>query len=239
MALFEGNQKLRDKLKEVGDAVIYGEAYGGKLLKMRKVYGDALRFVVFDVRIGDVWLRVPDAERFALQCGLEFVDYALIPTTEEAINFERDRPSTQAIRNGMGDNHIREGVILRPPMELIRSDGKRIIVKHKRPEFMETQTERKVIDPEQLQVLQDAEAIALEWVTEMRLEHILSKMENPSMTDMATIIKSMVEDVNREAIGEIVTSDAVNKAIGRKTAKITKEYFQKQLHESFEADKTE
>jgi hypothetical protein len=229
VALFSGNEKLFPKLQEVQHVTIYGEAYGGKILKMGKTYGPDLRFVVFDVKIGETWLNVPDAARFAEQCGLEFVDYVRIPTTMDAIDAERDRDSTQAIRNGMGTGHKREGVVLRPVKEYTLH-GNRVIVKHKRAEFMETNTVRDVVDPEKLKVLEDAQAIAQEWVTPMRIEHVLDKIPDASMEKMGDIIRAMQEDVSREAAGEIVWSEAVAKTIGRFTAKLTKEHFQKQLH---------
>jgi hypothetical protein len=230
--LFEDNEQLIAKLKDVGDVTIYGEAYGGKILKMGKAYGPDLRFVAFDVKIGDVWLRVPDAAKFVEQCSLEFVDYKLVPTDLDALDAERDRDSVQAIRNGMGEGHKREGVVLRPVMEFITSNGSRVICKHKGVEFQETNTARKVVSLEQQQVLTDAESIALEWVTKQRLDHILSKMTDPSMSDMPNIIRAMIDDVHKEAIGEIVTSYEVEKAIGRQTAKLTKEFFQNSLRES-------
>lgn len=44
------------------DAVtVYGEAYGGSQQGMRKTYGESLRFVAFEVKVGDCWLAVPQA----------------------------------------------------------------------------------------------------------------------------------------------------------------------------------
>jgi len=49
--------------------VIFGEAYGGKLQGMRDTYGPNLRFIAFEVKIGDSWLSVPVAEEIALKLG--------------------------------------------------------------------------------------------------------------------------------------------------------------------------
>ena len=211
------------------DVVIYGESYGGKMQGMSETYGIEPKFIVFDVKIGDTWLNVPNAHDIAKQFCLEFVDYKIINTTLEEIDVERDRPSTQAIRNGCGDNKLREGIVLRPLDEITKSNGKRIIVKHKRDEFMETATKRKV-DPEKLKVLEGYNAIADEWVTPMRLEHVLDKIEEPLLRDMSSVrvvIRAMIEDVYREGKDEIVESQGAARAIAHKTTKLFKEHISK------------
>lgn len=226
--LFDQNH-LCAELCKIGNAVFYGEAYGGKCQGMSKTYGTELKFVVFDVKIGDNWLSVPQAADLTQEIGLEFVDYVQITTDIGAINAERDKDSVQSIRNGMGEGHLREGVVLRPLIELTKNNGNRIITKHKRDEFRETKTPRIVDDPAKLQVLADAQKVAEEWVTPMRVSHILGKMENPSMTDMRDIMSRMFEDIKREGENEVEWSKSVEKAVGKHTALEVKKYFQNQL----------
>lgn len=222
---------LKARFTELGlpNVVIYGEAYGGKCQGMSKTYGPNLKFIAFDVKIGDNWLSVPQADEFVKGFGLDFVYYIEVSTDIDALNAERDRPSTQAIRNGMGNDLISEGVVLRPVLELTKNNGSRIIVKHKRDEFRETKTPRP-IDEAKVKVLHESKAIAEEWVTPMRLAHVLDKIPGgASMEKMRDIIHAMQEDIKREGEGEIVWSDTVAKAVGSKTAAMTKEYFQNQL----------
>ena len=222
-------EELLDKLNlsGVAEVTVYGEAYGGKCQGMSKIYGKELRFTAFDVKIDDCWLAVPQAEGFVKELGLEFVWWTKIPTDE--IDVLRDRDSEQAIRNGMGEGHKAEGMVLRPLIELTKNNGNRIIAKHKRDDFKETKTPREV-SPEQLKVLADANEVADEWVTPMRLNHVLDKIEGgANMEKMRDIIISMIEDVKREGEGEIVWSNAVSKAIGKKTAQMTKKFFQNQV----------
>jgi len=228
--------ELKIKFQQLGieKIVVYGEAYGGKCQGMRDTYGDTLKFVAFEVKIGTNWLAVPQAEEIVKSLGLEFIHYVKIPTTLEALDKERDSASIQAIRNGI-DNGFnpkkREGIVLRPLTEVVKNNGTRIIAKHKRDDFRETKTARKVIDKDKLKVLKKAREIAEEWVTLMRLNHVLDKIENPSMTKMREIIGRMVEDVKREGKGEMVWNKTVQKAIGQKTAFMTKEYFKNKLKE--------
>lgn len=217
---------LKEKFISLGHELttitVYGEAYGGKQQNMNGTYGKSAAFIVFDVEIGGLWLDVPKAEVIAKHLGLEFVPYAFGPTTLEWIDSQRDADSIVAINNGMGPGKKREGVVLRPPFEVTLNNGERLIVKHKRAEFKETNTVREV-DAETLAVLEKAEDIAEEWVTEMRLTHVLQKIQEPhDMSQSPLVIEAMIEDVLREAKGEIVDSREARKAIGKRAIKLFK-----------------
>lgn len=203
---------------------IHGEFHGGhdgKGQGMRATYGDESRFVVFDVRFGDVYLDVPRAEKLATSLGFEFVHYDEIDGTQEACDAARDAPSVQAIRRGLGDDKHREGVVLRPLIELRKNNGTRMIAKHRRDEFCERASgEPRAFDPERDRVLTDAEEIAEEWVVPNRLDHVLGKLSPRATTlrDVRRVIDAMVEDVMREADGEIVWSLPVQKAVSRRAS---------------------
>lgn len=216
-------EELRSRFLALGHAqvTIFGEAYGGPCQKMRETYGNALRFVAFEAKVGDYWLDVPNAESVALKLGLEFVHYERVPATIEALNDRRDMDSVQAIRNGCGPGRKREGIVIRPLLELTRNNGERVIAKHKRAEFGETRTPREV-NPQKQKVLDDAKAIALEWVTDMRLSHVVDKLRMdgvlPGIEKTGAVIAAMIEDVEREGRGEIITSKEARQAIGTRTA---------------------
>lgn len=224
--------KLKETFIKIGhtDVTIYGEFYGGSIQGMRKVYGEKSKFVAFEVCVDHKWLSVPQAKDFVDQFELDFVHYNKIPATLEDFDKERSSPSQQAIKCGMGDNHEREGIILRPLIELTKNNGARIICKYKNDNFRETNTVRKVVDPEMLKILEDADAIAEEWVVMERLKHVLNKMPyDIGMESTKDVIKNMMEDVKVEAMGEIVWSKEVEKAIGKKTAALWKKYHECQI----------
>lgn len=217
----------------IREIIVYGEAYGGKCQGMSKTYGGQLKFIVFDVKFNGDWLVVPAAEQVAKFLKLEFVDYVKIKTDLSSIDAERDRDSVQAVRNGMGAGKIREGIVLRPLDELTDSRGNRIIAKHKRSEFMETKTPREV-NPDKQLILKEANAIAEEWVTPMRLQHVLQVVrvmrhmidqQSLDMTDTGRVISAMIADVEQEAKGEIISSKEARAAIGRRTAMLYKQMF--------------
>lgn len=245
VSLFD-KDKLFNELTNLGvdpdkDITIYGEAYGGKQQGMSATYGPRLRFVAFDVQIGDCWLEVPKAEDFVKKLGLEFVHYMKVSTDLKDLDYQRDLPSAQAVKNGVItleqfyeatiDRNlckqlrvVREGVVLRPLIEVTLNNGNRLICKHKGDDFKETATPRAVVDPAQMTVLDDANKIADEWCVSERLRHVLDKLPGHSMERMRDIIVAMQEDVLREAKGEIVESEAVKKAIGKKTVELYKNH---------------
>lgn len=198
---------------------------------MKDTYGPDLKFVAFEVKMGDTWFSVPTAAEIVKSIGLEFVHFEKGPATLEWLNEQRDKDSTQAIRNGMGPGKMSEGIVVRPPIELTKNGGGRLIVKHKRPEFRETRTPREV-DPEKLKVLSDAREVAREWVTECRLDHVLDKLaadsvDITSMSSTGQVVKAMIKDVRIEGEGEIVWSSEAQKCIGKTAAQMYKKRISK------------
>lgn len=125
-------RKFAERFTADDSVTVFGEAYGGKCQQMSKTYGLDLRFIAFDVQVGESWLSVPQAADCSAHLGLEFVDYAEVSTELAALDAERDKPSSQAKRNGIVDDKVREGVVLRPPFEVMLNNGRRVIAKHKR-----------------------------------------------------------------------------------------------------------
>lgn len=233
-------EALRAGFQAMGHAkvTVYGEAYGGRQQKMGETYGPELRFIVFDVMVGETWLNVPNMAQVAERLGLEVVPWEETSTDLDVLNALRDKPSEVAVRRGMGDNKQREGIVLRPLEEMTASNGARIIVKHKIDKFGERNTPQSVhnVDPNKLVVLAKANEIANEWVTEERLTHVLDHLtvngKRPEIQDTGKVLAAMVEDVYREAKGEIVESKEAAAAINRRTAQMFKQRLQEQLKEA-------
>jgi hypothetical protein len=222
------NAKFKESFPDQ-DVVVFGEHYGGKCQGMSHTYGKQSKFIGFDVKVGEFWLNVPNAKDVCNNLGLEFVHYNIIGTDLESLTLERDKPSVQAIRNGILESKKREGIVLRPLVEMRTNNGDRVICKYKPDEQMETKTKREV-NNEQLKVLEDADAIAEEWVVNLRLEHVLQKFSNNvNMESMGDIIKTMIDDIYREGRDEIVESKEVTKAIGKKTVMLFKQKLQNKL----------
>lgn len=200
----------------VDEAVtIFGEAFTGKQQGMSATYGEHLRFLAFDVKVGEVWLDVPAAASLAAEVGVGFVPFERGPLRLEWLDGQRDRDSEVALAPGK----IREGVVVRPVRELVHKDGGRVIYKHKRDEFRETATPR-AVDPGRVAVIAEAGAIAEEYVTPMRLEHVLQRVPFRSAEDTGAVIFAMQEDVERESRGDVAWSKDAAKAVGKATARL-------------------
>ena len=214
-----------------GPVLIQGEAYGGSMQGLAHRYGDRLRFCAWDVTYEDRFLEVPAAEDFVGKLGLEFTHWVEVSTDLDALDAARDAPSVQAKRNGIVGDQPREGIVLLPPKECL-INGTRVIAKHKGDENRETATPRKVVDPSQQIVLENAQAIALEWVTPKRLEHVLDHLRERGivLSPKATpsVVEDMVADVLREGKDEIVDSAAARKAISRRAAELFNKWVKEQ-----------
>ncbi len=223
--------KFREMQQE--HIIIFGEAYGGKCQGMSDSYGKELKFVAFEVKINNYWLSVPNAEEICNNLNIEFIPYEKIPCTIECIDKERDRDSIVGFRRVGKYGIKREGVVLRPLQELVNQDQEAPIrAKHKREEFNETRTSRKVVDPKFQEVLENANDIAREWVTMMRLKHVLDKLPKiENMTAVPMVMKAMLEDIIREGKDEIIDNKLTRKAIQKHTVILLKKYLNNKLKE--------
>lgn len=222
--------ELKEKFQalDIDKFIIYGEAYGGNQQGMQETYGDDLKFIVFEVKIGNCWLDMYRADKFASGLGFEFVWYTRCKTNIKTLDMYRDQVSVQSIRNTKGTIGFTksEGIVIRPLIEVTKNNVKRIIAKHKRADFSEIKTPREV-DKADLEVLSQIKDICIEWVTENRLSNILSHIEGELEIKMIPeLINLMIEDVLREGEEEIVKSKQLVKAISRETALMVKRRLQ-------------
>ena len=224
------NEELYAAFMELGHdpITVYGEACGGKIQKMRHLYGDSIRFPVFDVKVGETWLNVPNAADVASKLGLEFVPYEQIDTSLDKLDELRDAPSAIAVRWGC-EGGLREGIVIRPLMEIINNKGNRVMAKHKTAAFSEHTP--KEIDPDKAVLRTAAEEIAFKWVNDMRLAHVLDALESDHMVatheerqwdikDTRQVIHAMIEDLRREGRAEFEMDKLVSKCVGSRTAQM-------------------
>lgn len=122
---------LRPKLTEIfpDTACLYGEGYGAKIQKGGGNYRPDQSFVLFDVRVGDWWLKRPNVEDVASKLGLDVVPIIGQGPLENAVDMARE-----GFNSRWGDFRA-EGVVMRPAVELLARNGKRIIAKIKCKDF--------------------------------------------------------------------------------------------------------
>lgn len=217
------------------ETVVYGEAYGGKMQGMSATYGKELRFIIFEVRIGCYWLSFDKVQEIGPKLGLEVVPGQIIDCTEEALTACRNSPSEVAVMRGCGENTdrygnkppLREGIVIRPTVELRTNSNGRVIAKYKNPCFSERESRKDTDYPsEKKREILDAQKAAQDFVTEERMNHVLDAigLKEPSLKDTSKVIKAMVEDVLREGSGEVEDTKILRGAIGTYTVKVFKKH---------------
>jgi hypothetical protein len=109
---------------------LYGEGFGERIQKVgHKYIPDGVDFTLFDVRVGDVWLKREDVYEVADRLGISRVPVVKVATLHEAAVMVRN-----GIRSAWGDFEA-EGVVARPTVELQTRFGRRVIGKLKTKDF--------------------------------------------------------------------------------------------------------
>lgn len=135
-SLFEGTVKKQLFLKQFpldGDikpqVCLYGEGYGAKIQSGGKYIPDGVDFVLFDVKIGDMWLLREDVEEIAKVFNIKIVPIIGEGTLNECIEIVKKGFNSQ------WGNFEAEGIVARPKVELKDRRGNRIITKIKSRDF--------------------------------------------------------------------------------------------------------
>lgn len=109
-------------------ACFYGEGYGGKIQKGGNYRPDP-SFILFDIRIGSVWLERENVEEIANKFGIDTVPDLGFGTLGEMID-----EVTKGFPSKVG-SCTAEGIVARPLVELCTRSGERIITKVKHKDF--------------------------------------------------------------------------------------------------------
>ena len=119
------------------ECIIFGETYGKGMQKPGGRYcKDHLKFICFDIKIGNVWLKRDAVEDICKKLNIDVVPYLGEMTLDEAIAFVKmgfpskvaEDPTLEA-----------EGVVLRAPLGILDRMGRRIITKVKTKDFRDLQ----------------------------------------------------------------------------------------------------
>lgn len=113
----------------INGGCLYGEGYGSKIQKGGGNYRPDQDFVLFDVKIGECWLRRSDVVFFAAQLGLDVVPLIGRGTLPEMVNL-----AERGFKSTWGD-FMAEGIVARPLCELQNCNGERVITKIKYKDF--------------------------------------------------------------------------------------------------------
>lgn len=109
---------------------LYGEGYGARIQKGGGNYiAGGVSFILFDVLVGDWWLRRDDVEDIAAQLKIDVVPVISHGTIQDAVDLVKS-----GLKSTFGD-FIAEGLVLKPSVDLFSRMGHRIITKVKHKDF--------------------------------------------------------------------------------------------------------
>lgn len=119
------------------DICLYGEGYGYKIQNGCKYFSGEkeVSFILFDIKIGNTWLKREDIVKIADQLGIKVVPIMGEGTIQEALEFV-EFAQYHNFKSKFG-NFIPEGLVIRPKIELKDRRGYRIITKIKTVDFKE------------------------------------------------------------------------------------------------------
>jgi hypothetical protein len=113
--------------------VLYGEGYGGKI-QSGGHYGFDESFVLFDVKVGDIWLERRNVEDIATKLSRLMNRVPVVPIIGSGTLFRAVELAAAGIKSTWGDFQA-EGIVARPAVELMTRRGERVITKIKTVDF--------------------------------------------------------------------------------------------------------
>lgn len=112
---------------------IYGEGYGAKIQKAGGNYlSQGNGFIVFDVKVDDLYLLCPARDEIAQKLGAPIVPFVGMMTLDQAIEYVRT-----GFKSAIAENRdfMAEGLVIRNELGLKTRRGERIITKLKTCDF--------------------------------------------------------------------------------------------------------
>ena len=127
---------------------IYGEGYGIGIQKGGNYIKNGNEFIVFDVKVNDIYLKTDARDEIATKLDAPIVPFIGYFTLDEAIDFVRKGFVSTISENR---EYMAEGLVLRTDLGLRNRMGKRLIVKVKYEDFQKYRavygTDEKVDQP--------------------------------------------------------------------------------------------
>ena len=113
-----------------GPVCLYGEGYGAKIQSGGGKYSLTPEFVLFDVKVGDWWLKRKDVLDVAAKLGrINCVPVIASGMLDKMVDLAREG------FNSTWGKFPAEGIVARPAVEMFSRNGKRIITKIKCKDF--------------------------------------------------------------------------------------------------------
>jgi len=123
------------------ECIIFGETYGKKMQKAGNRYcKDSLKFICFDIKVGNTWLKRENVEDICSKLGIDVVPSLGEMTLDEAIEKVKKGFPSQVSEDPTLEA---EGIVLRAPLGILDRMGRRIITKIKTVDFRDLERKSK------------------------------------------------------------------------------------------------
>jgi hypothetical protein len=118
--------------KPVTSGCLYGEGYGPKIQAAGGNYRKDAGFILFDVKIGNWWLKREDVKMISEKLGIPMVPQLGMMRENEIVKFVQSKPLSRCSLNPQ----MMEGVVCRPEPLMLFRNGNPIVWKLKSKEFV-------------------------------------------------------------------------------------------------------
>ena len=226
---------------EVESVTIFGEMFGGKyphpdvendrkIMAIQKgvFYCPQHEFYAFDLYIRTAetarFLNVDEANAFYELGGFFYAKTLFRGTLEQCLQYPNDSPSL--ISEWLGfpsiEDNVCEGIVIRPVKPAYLSNGARVLLKSKNERFAEKKARKKrdkpFAPPTQSELLVELLEIVEQYVTENRLNNVMSKIGQISLPKevgklMGMFSKDILEDFLKEHSGRYAMLEKMEQKI--------------------------
>lgn len=199
---------------------LFGELCGGsyphpdvkpvdvKRIQKGVYYSPDVEFVAFDIfytsedKSGNIvsgWYLLCDVIELCETYGISCVQPLFTGTLDECLKYPNDYQTTIPQLYGLPEieGNICEGNVIRPSIESKLPNGSRVLLKNKNEKFSEKQkvsTNKKPKEPVPEHILNLQEK-SLEYITENRLENVLSKIDSLTEKEFGKLMGLFSQDV--------------------------------------------
>jgi len=118
--------------EENSEVTLFGEGYGVKIQKGGNYMQKEVGFILFDIKIGNWWMKRSDCETLAQSLNIPIVPLIAYGTLQEAIDYVRKGFKSTIAEN---QDYYAEGLVLKPAVDLWGRNGQRVITKIKHVDF--------------------------------------------------------------------------------------------------------
>ncbi|MDR3185083.1 MAG: RNA ligase, Rnl2 family [Prevotellaceae bacterium] len=227
-------RRVKAKHADTEGILVYGEMFGGKyphpdvknspaVLTIQKgvYYCPAHEFYGFDIYAAGTdrrrYFPVDETNAFFEESGILYAKTLFHGTLDECLAYPNDFPSQISGWLGLPpvEDNICEGVVIRPVEPAFLSNGSRVLLKSKNSRFAEKKAVKKrqpalFVAPTYSEALNDQLALTEAYVTENRLDNVVSKIGQVSLPkETGKLIGLFSKDILDDYLKEHASSYAL------------------------------